>query len=354
MNVQLHYSAPQPPASISTGDLVLNSDIGKDVRKFSFRDDLETWQGFEFAIKRVQTGNQMIPYYDIITCPVAEMMTQDDLNDFATTKLSVDFKGKNVGGIIIDPPANKKAYLHSISYSAYDHHQIVPLILQDEDCPPFPVEFYNSYGEAWYARLKKSFYSFGVGKKAYGSEPTDFIYYAKRGKWDAKPDAKKYTTYDFPSLIKPRTGTNRFKHYVAEMLYSNKKAPNSPNHFGMLSQDWAFNKFDIQIKAMDATNNLLQYVWDNRGKRLPTDTNNIAHSYSDDYDEFIPSVWNEINKEIDPNTYLLQVNVQRPYFFVPIQLQYNKLPFEDGVSVTRGLYTPFRLPIKVDISIIYA
>lgn len=334
----MYWAYPTPPATIQTGDLIIQTSIERDIHKYSFRNDLRQWQGFLFTKAKLpfDTGNGIV-YRDYILTPVEFSWTPDVIEGF--TKQTMGLASFN-GYLPLNRPVGKKAYLHGISFSIYDHHQLVPRLLDPLQCP------YNiQYEYAFYPALNKTLYSAIIGMKGYPDETEDFLY-------EKYLDDKAYSTYDYGSPFKVNA-TYRDNHYIKEYLYSNRTSPRSNVPYGMLPMDTYHNHFDMSIMGVNDLYEEVKFVWNNKGFVNPNATITTNHSLSLLHEEMTPQVFNEINLLIDDNITKLRLDVFYPYLWVFLQKNRDYIPFVNN-TITSGLGTIFKLPVKIDLSIIYA
>lgn len=335
----MYWAYPTPPASISTGDLIIQTSIERDVHKYSFRNDLRQWQGFLFTKAKLpfDTGNGII-YRDYILTPVDFSWTPDVIEAFTKQTMGLASYG---GRIHLNRPSGKKAYLHGISFSIYDHHQLVPRLLDPLQCPNT-----IQYEYVFYPFLNKTLYSAIIGVKGYPDENEDFLY-------SKYLNNKYYSTYEYGSPFKLNAAMYRDAHFIQEFIHSNRTNPRSNVPYGMLPMDTYHNHFDMSIMGEDNLGQEVKFIWNNKGFVNPNATVNTNHSLTLLHEEMTPQVFNEINLLIDDNITDLRLDVFYPYLWEILQKNENYIPFSDAVT-TNGLYTIFKLPVKVDLSIIYA
>lgn len=329
----MYWAYPQPPANIQTGDLIINSPIGRDVRKYSYRDDMRTWQGFLFTTKKING-------VEYILTPVEFAWSEDIINKYVTRDINL---ATSDGKLALNRPVGKKAYLHGISYSLYDYHQLVPRYLEPNECPNN-----QQYHTAYYPQINENLYSVIIAKKAYPSQNDDFLYITNLN----LQGNKNYMTYDYGTPFKLNAANFRDMHTLFDLNYSNKTAPRSNVLWGMLPMDWYHNHFDIQIIGVDNNTNV-KYIWHNKGYVDINDSNTTNHSFATLNEEIVPQIFNEINKPIDDDIDQLLLKVKYPYIYVPLKVDEDYLPGISGIALPMGNYTIFKLPVKIELSILY-
>ena len=325
----MYWAYPSPPANIQTGDISIQTSIERDTHKYSYRDDLRSWQGFMFTIQKI--GN-----IEYVCIPVEFGINNNIINKFTYQELRLAS-----GNLLLQRPANKKAYLHGISYSVYDYHQIVPRLLPVEQCPN-----YSQYTDAYYPQINETIYSAIVGIKGYPSQEEDFLYLGNLS------NGIKYATYDMASPFRLNPAKYRDAHFISEHNYSNKTAPRSNVMYGMLPMDYYHNHFDISLMGLNNLGQEVKWLWNNKGFVYPNSNVITNHSFGILHEEIIPQIFNEINLLIDDNITNIKVNINRPYLWIPVQINETYDPRTNFLS-THPSQTIFKLPVKVELSILY-
>jgi hypothetical protein len=324
MPIGMYWAYPNQP--VNMGDVNINFSIERDVHKYSYRDDLRFWQGFKFTI-------QTIEGQEYICTPVENAWSPTAIANFTKTTMNLAS-----GKIHLQRPVNKKAYLHGISYAIYDYHQLVPRFLPPELCPS-SGQFYDAY----YNDTNETLFSVIVGKLGYPNEDPDFNYIKYLN------DGIKYATFDYAL---PFMNQHRYRdfHTLQMLNYTKNTAPRSNVLYGMLPMDYYHNHFDMTLIGYDINGNVVKNIWDN--KKEPNSGVISKHSFEILHEEIVPQIFNDINLLIDDNITDVELVVYRPYFWISLQPNstYNPL---NGTELPMGNQTIFRLPVKVETSILY-
>lgn len=329
MPVGMYWAYPNQPVNLGNVNIDhIDPSIQRDVHKYSYRDDLRFWQGFKFTTQTI--GGQKY-----ICTPVEYAWTPTAIENFTKTTMNLAS-----GKIHIQRPIEKKAYLHGISFSIYDYHQLVPRFLPSEQCPS---PSYSQYCDAYYNDTNETLPSVIVGRLSYPSQDPDFAYIMNL------IDGTKYATFDY-ALPFMHQNRNRDVHTLEMINYTRNTAPRSNVLYGMLPMDYYHNHFDMTLIGYDINGNVVKNIWDN--KKEPNSSVVSKHSFGMLHEEIVPQIFNDINILIDDNITDVELVVYRPYFWISLQPNstYNPL---SGTALPMANQTIFRLPVKVETSILY-
>ena len=267
-----------------------------------------------------------------------------------------------------------KAYLHGISFAAYDFNEPIPYVDVPALCEAL-TGLANTESEVeWnYESLKV--------EDAFGDGYHGFII----GIYDTSKyvfDSRDYITANYPLLVNTDTFSNakgkRFNE-LKVMTKLSQGAPRSSVFRGILPSDWMSNNFGIEIGGLTSTDfnsedteipDPTNLIYDSRNRLLFADTNNYSQSFGENavvgLDEFFPAIYNEIDILIPDNIDWLTIDVRGPGWFHGIDLvdhniQYYFDPvkgwlFDASQTPNRGTMpvTLVQMPVKVKLDIRYA
>lgn len=159
-----NYTYPRKPASLSTGNITVNVPpevVEKNYDQFLLYDNFVDWKTIPAKIKTVQYGT--VGNYlnlDCIMIPaVPTGLNAADAFEYFKRRLILNNDAAQNGitdghkrHIPIVRPVGKKAYLHSISWAAYDFNTFRPFILNELsgytiDGAPIQLTYPNEFGD---------------------------------------------------------------------------------------------------------------------------------------------------------------------------------------------------------------
>lgn len=394
-----NYTAPyQPPPTINIDpDQAININLTQSPKRmyqqFLLSDDTRFWHSIPkkqvtlpatlndytvdgtvdaIVIPFVYLSNFKPSWFD--TDDLKRRLFLNTLQAFGTTdgakmpiKIDRPMVSDGEGGTI---PA--KAYLHTLSYSAYDFNEMIPYLDIIAICEDIFVESDPEGGWGIDDLIVEDAFGSGYDGLIIGKYEIEggLHYYPFRN----------YTTADYPLIINTNSFSNLKGKRANELAVIDKlsqSAPCSSIFRGMLPSDWMANNFGITIgghtgETIAEDSAPTSIIWDSRNRESFADTLNYAQSFGEGvvvgYDSFFPAVNNEIDIEIPDDVNYLFVDVRGPGWYHGIDivnhgLSYNTDPvkgwlaIEDESSYRGPLPIPItivKMPVKIHIALRFA
>lgn len=346
-----NYTAPyQPPPTINIDpDQAININLTQSPKRmyqqFLLSDDTRYWHSIpkkQITLPANINGYTVDGAIDAIVIPYVPLSSfnpswfdTEDLNRrlFLNTLQSFGTTDGDKMPIKIDRPMVSdgeggtkpaKAYLHTLSYSAYDYNEMIPYVDIIEICEDIFVETDPVGGWSIDELILTDAFGTGYDGIIIGKYKTEggIYYYPFRN----------YTTADYPLIINTNIYSNLYGKRANELAIIDKlaqSAPCSSIYRGMLPSDWMANNFGITIGghtgiaiAEDSIPSTI--IWDSRNRETFVDTLNYAQSFGEGnvvgYDSFFPAVNNEIDIEIPDDINYIFVDIRGPGWYHGIDI----------------------------------
>lgn len=317
------------------GTVVANQDPARLHERFLLTDNMQTFQ----AIPKKQVGqNAYIPVTNSINVAnwhrFKRRLYLNQRGTFGTGELNKKFIP------ITRPSANHKAYLHAITYTAYDFNEMLPRVTAQDKASLIVADVFGD----------------GID----GLKVNNTVMLDNEIRNASIPKSSYFSSADYP-VYRDQTLAERSEE-VALMERLGQSAPRSSIRFGMLPGDWLMNNFNCQILGIGGTPNFetvnsgFTKVWE-----LPSINSSYPASInadvSNDTDMIIPGITNEIDIEIPEGLNWLAVEVwgagwRHGAFDDEVNEMY-RLSAKGVFPASQSYYTYVQMPVKVQIDIRY-
>lgn len=358
MSLHNNYSYPsgtpiQP--QINVGDLQVTlppSEIVREYEQFLLADDLSKFS--PVAIKALSVGVEQYRWHLLA---VQGLTTKMDLTPFKRRLLA------NLGQPYLSNPSNttdkkmiklnrpvgKKAYLHAVSYAAYDYNTMIPRLDQ------------ATYGDVEALFVDDAFGTgatqkgIPIGQTMSASSPeSDLINVGA----SFVGRSTTVTTAHYPLHS---TGNTQRQDELKVMEILNQSAPRSSVRFGMLPTDYFINNFELTIGGFEdagvipsKTADFTQIIYETA--KVGNDSYG-GNAYASDViarDTMIPAYNNEIDTEIPDNLHWLSVDVIGAGWEHCLEMVCEPTNLMGLPQAQPHIKTFVQMPVKVLITVRYA
>jgi|GEM_PF-6345366 len=355
---QLHNNYNYPSANVEVnvsgegggtiGNVAINQDPGNLHTRFLLLDDFENFTAIPRLIEETGEGTELYNVY----IPFTTNLLNPSWHRFRR-RLFLNTKSSTYGVLagnkkfipVVRPSANHKAYLHSISYSAYDFNEMIPkLAIPDANI-----------GD----RIEADKFDVGVNGLRLNATPLaiDAIHTIVKSDY--------ITTAHYPVY---HDNLQRRQDELAVMDLLGQGAPRSSIRGGMLPGDFYMNNFYLHIKGFTATTpdfedpgSTYESIWelpeDNQSYGVNNDLNESDLSGSTDL--IMPGITNELDIEIPETVKWLAVDVAGPgWRHGAFDIERNAYPNSMYKSVAKAIGSPVgnfftfvQMPVKIQIDL---
>ena len=358
-----NYSQPRPkPGSVSIGDVSISQAIKKEYKRFNLCDKMANWNAIP-RVKKTINGKDfwIIPLVNgsNLTAVPLEMNKWNERFKRELEVAITDTNGTvtNTASLPVSRPSGKKAYIHGLSYAAYDFNEMMiqltdsvihqtALLLGRADDPSAEVTLPSLVEPD----------AFGVGLPG--------LIICAEGTVERLPRSGQYTTASFPmpnwynlspsGVLKIDAAWDRRKNDVETMIALNQSAPRASIFHGMLPADFAYNNVSISIIGERAGGNVR--LWDSQGRYNATD-NNQSNTYS--HDIIFPAINNDIDVIIPDDISNLRIEVSGTSWAHHIDMPGIDSTYNAPGSHVKGIHkerwavTYVTMPLKVQLDLRY-
>lgn len=329
------------------GDINVNLDNAKLYDRFLLMDELESFRAIprKYVENGVGTYDILIPYtLSVELCNWHLFRRRLYLNTKSSTY------GVAVGNkkfIPIVRPEGHKAFLHTVSYAAYDFNEMLPAL--------------NIPAANIVNRIVENAFGTGVHGLKLNSTPIELA------AEDMLPKSKYFTTAHYPVYF---DSTGRRGEEITVMEALGQAGPRSSIRGGMLPGDFLMNNFWMQIKGFTAETpdftspgSTYANIWESpeENKSYGVDADAESTDVTGKTDMFIPGISNEIDTLIPDDVNWLCVDVAGAgWRHGAFEHSYEAEPsssykqFHKGLGVmVEPFFTYVQMPVKVQIDIRY-
>ncbi len=367
-----------------TGDVAF--PVEKNIHRFTFTDDVRDWRSIpkqiaSFSDLGFDSDHPTKSFVLIPYCPYSanQYLYINPFKRQLYLNLQNDTVGPTRGNkkpVVLNRPTDHDAYLHSISWMAFDWNEPLPLVDRTKILTEMNVvrvangkaELTDETMDAFSLLVN----AFGAGVHGKVIDVVDTTGVTPINSWTR---SNSYTTAHFPDMAYPST-TNTHEKRMADnvkvMSRLSEAGPRTNALKGMLPTDWANNMFGIAVyndsQSFTDGGSLLDtassdsLLWDSRKRTIPGDDpdgmsiSNYGSSAAEmgvGLDYMQPIINNELNIKIPDSADQLLIEVDGPGWFHWVDIVgYPNAAKGEGID-DKPYRTLVLMPVRVVVDIWY-